>query len=147
MSNAELIEVERRCFAETENPLHIWSAYGLARSAGDPIPEWVLRYFDLCRRNIFDLYADGNYLGEKDIPALIVKAVKMDGQIFSRYRNNWIVWGAAVRQAIELLGSETKAIRFVADRYNSTPPTVRRAFKRYEKLFPGAGIFPDEALS
>jgi hypothetical protein len=43
-------------------------------------------------------------------------------------------------------GKEYLAIESVAETAGVSESTVRRAWKRYDRLFPGAGIFPEEAL-
>lgn len=145
--SSEMIEVEWRAFEETSNPFHAWAAYGLARAVGAPIPEWVLQYFDLAMRRLFNISAEGVDIGHHDKPALIARALDFDGQVFTQYRKDWMVLGGAVNQRTATGTQESAAIDEVAERYASSPATVRRAYKRYKRLYPGQGIFPDQSLS
>src|SRR5690349_11129698 len=45
---AYLLARQRADFLRTSNPVYAWRAYQIARSAGAPLPEWVLVYFDEC---------------------------------------------------------------------------------------------------
>ena len=44
--NREIIEIEREVFSSTWNPMCAIRAYVESRLAGDPLPEWVIKYFD-----------------------------------------------------------------------------------------------------
>ncbi|MEW6429774.1 MAG: hypothetical protein AB1568_17275 [Thermodesulfobacteriota bacterium] len=43
---ASIQEQGRKDFEKTGDPIRAWSAYRLARDAGQDVPEWVLQYLD-----------------------------------------------------------------------------------------------------
>jgi hypothetical protein len=42
----ELIEAFHASYRETDDPHYAWLAFTWARDASEPVPEWVLEYFD-----------------------------------------------------------------------------------------------------
>jgi hypothetical protein len=40
------IERSQASYLQTDNPIHAWRVYTLARQSGVPIPDWVLDYFN-----------------------------------------------------------------------------------------------------
>ncbi|MEQ8813553.1 MAG: hypothetical protein RLO51_16780 [Thalassobaculum sp.] len=152
-TNADLIEVERRCYQETGNPLHVWAAYGLARVVKTPPPEWVLAYFDGVGRNLFTVAAVHLNGKAANVPAEIMVALGMkppgksgSGTAFSRYHKDWLSFGMNVRARMQSGEQQTYAIEEVAKQSGVSEKLVRDGWKRYNRLFPGPGIFPDEAL-
>ena len=156
-TNADFIEVERRCLAKTNNPMHAWAAYSFARVAGDPIPDWVLRYFDMAARNLFALADEVQDEGGMDMGPKIAMALKLAskgrGSPLVEYHHDWLVFGMNVRNRMQRTDSlgrsdlETYAIESVARDHNASESAVRRAYKLYDALFPGDAIFPNEAAS
>jgi hypothetical protein len=152
----DLLEVERRCFAETSNAMHAWAAYRLARVCDAPVPEWVLRYLDLVGRNLLHLSAahdsDGKDLGQKIADAAMLKGKPRAGSPLVNYHADWMVFGMNVRDRMTRIGRdgrsdlETYAIESVALESQASKSTVRRAYKLYNALFPGDAIFPDETI-
>jgi hypothetical protein len=147
----DLIEVEKRCLVETDNMMHAWAAYSLARANKAPVPEWVFRYFDRAARNLFELSADASKTGGKDLGPKIATALHLSskgaGSPLVTYHSDWLVFGMNVRARLPAFGGkEYLAIENVADQAGVSVSTVGRAFKLYNALFPGPGIFPDEAL-
>jgi hypothetical protein len=141
--NSDLIEIERRCFAETGNPLHAWAAYSFARVVNAAVPDWVLGYLDSAARNLFDLTAEhqSQQKGrEKEIAPKIAAAFGIRGTVLSGYRDNWVVHGANVRHLMREGHQETYAIDYVAEAAGVSTSTVRRALKRYDRLYPDQGI-------
>ena len=148
----EMLEVERRCFVETNNPMHVWSAYSLARVCDAPVPEWVLRYFDFVSRNLLSLSADVQSEGGKDLGPRIAQAMKLEGKPRSgsplvQYHADWMVLALNVIGHLPHAGGkEYLAIEEVAASSGVSISTVRRAFKLYCSLFPNEGDFPEERL-
>ena len=153
----EMLEVEKRCFLETENAMHVWAAYSLARVCDAPVPDWVLRYLDRAARNLLALSAEAQEAGGKDLGPKIASALRLEGKPRSgsplvTYHADWMVFGMTVRDRMTRVGRdgrtdlETYAIDDVANEAGVSKATVRRAFKLYDALFPGDAIFPDEAL-
>lgn len=151
MSHPEdLIEVERRCFIETDNVMHVWAAYGFARAAGAPVPDWVLRYFDRIGRSIMALAIEARTEGGKDLGPRIAKALGLAsagrGSPLTAYHSDWMVLGMNVRDRMRQGDKDYLAVESVAKDGGVSEATVRRAHELFDKLFPSEGIFPDEAL-
>ena len=150
-SNADYIEVERRCLVETDNAMHVWAAYSFARAAGDPIPDWVMRYFDMVARGLFALAVEAKAEGGKDMGPKIARAMglasKGRGAPLVEYHNRWMTFGMNVRHRMQQGDKEVFAIESVAKSGGVSISTVERAYKRYAALFPGEAIFPNEAVS
>lgn len=146
----DLIEVERRCLVETNNVMHVWAAYGFARAAGVPIPEWVLRYFDKAGHGLMALAVEAKKQGGKDFGPRIAKAFGLatagSGSPLTAYHSAWMTFGMNVRYRMQQGDKEYLAIASVARDGGVSDATVRRAHELFDKLFPGDGIFPDEAL-
>jgi len=148
----EMLEVEKRCFVETGNPMHVWAAYSLARVCDAPMPDWVMRYFDMAARNLLALSAEAQDSGGKDLGPKIAGALKLKGKSRAgsplvSYHADWMVFGMNVRARLpEFGGKEYLAIESVAESAGVSKSTVHRAFKLYETLFPGDATFPDEAI-
>jgi hypothetical protein len=147
----DMIEVERRCLVETDNVMHAWAAYSMARVCGAPVPDWVLRYFDKAARNLLALSAEAQESGGRDLGPKIAKALGLAsvgaGSPLVAYHADWQTFGMNVRARLpEFGGKEYLAIESVASDVGVSVAAVRRAFKLYDALFPGAAIFPDEAL-
>lgn len=152
MSHPEdMLEVERRCVVETDNVMHAWAAYSLARVCDAPVPDWVLRYLDKAARNLLALSAEAQSSGGKHLGPKIAKALGLAsagaGSPLVSYHADWQVFGMNVRARLPGFGGkEYLAIESVAADAGVDKSTVHRAFKLYTALFPGEGIFPDEAL-
>lgn len=148
---SNLVEVERRCFLDTGNPMHVWAAYRMARVADAPIPDWVLRYFDICGDRLLALSADASRNGgAKDMGPKIAKSLGLvsngRGSPLVSYHADWIVFGANVRARVTDGDKEYLAIESVAKDAGVSTTTVRDAWVRFGALFPGESPFPDEAL-
>ena len=154
----DLIEIERRCLAATDNPMHAWAAYSFARVAGEPIPDWVLGYLDLAARDLFKLAMEASAAGGKDLGPKIAKALRLDGKPRSgsplaTYHSNWKVLGVSVRDRMNRpdcegrTDKETHAVEAVAAQHGVSASTVSRAFKLYDQLFPGEAVFPGEVVT
>ena len=54
-----VIGVERAAYERDGNPhgnpLHVWSAYCAVRELGQPVPDWILAYFDRCAVALMNL--------------------------------------------------------------------------------------------
>lgn len=154
-TNADYIEVERRAFMETSNPMHVWAAFRFARVVKAEIPDWVITYLDLASKRLLALAVDEDQRHSKakeegksyvtDVkriaPALFMKASHLTG-----YHDQWVAYGMNVRHLMSEKHKETFAIGYVANRFGVSTSTVRRAWKQYEKMYPGNAIFPEGAV-
>ncbi|MEQ1955957.1 hypothetical protein [Mesorhizobium sp. CN2-181] len=154
-TNADYIEVERRAFMETSNPMHVWAAFRFARVVRAEIPDWVIAYLDLASKRLLALaveeeqkHAQAKQVGKRHVtdvkrvaPAFFIKASHLAG-----YHDNWVTYGMNVRHLKKQKHQETYAIDHVADHFGVSASTVRRAWKQYEKLYPGDAIFPEDAV-
>ena len=92
-------------YRKTGNPLACWDAYSLARKKGEPIPEWVLAYFDRAARNLLSPKNEA-----KDVPRCLEFS---DGKTkgghgsFAQY-DNYLRRRAAVSLVIQELNGNLK---------------------------------------
>jgi len=49
-----LLDIFRKDFKEIKNPLSVWDAYAIARADGEPVPSWVLEYFDKVAKRLLN---------------------------------------------------------------------------------------------
>lgn len=149
--NSELVEVERRCFKETGNPMHAWAAFRLARVVGSPIPDWVLKYLDQCSRELLSLSSHSSAQGTgKDLGPAIAKtfglASKGRGSPLVTYHADWMVFGANVRSRMLNGDKEYIAVEEVAKEHAVSKTAVGNSWRLFRAMFPGKSPFPDEAL-
>jgi hypothetical protein len=147
----DLIEVERRYFVETHNPMHVWTAYSLARCNAAPIPDWVLHYFDHSARELLKLSFETRETGGENMGPKLARSLGFTsggpGSGLSNYQNmEWIVYGMHVRARIAQGSKEYIAIEDVSKQLAVHKSTVTRAYKLFDKLFPGDGIFPEDTV-
>lgn len=141
------LECERLAYEATNNPLHAWAAYGVARQAQVAIPEWVLTYLDKCRLGLVFTVPDAieERGSAKDLGPVIAGAFglvsKGRGNPFE-YDERWWVYGRAVRllkNEIEATGKEAKmdAVFFeLGNHFSASDSKIRRGWKLFEKAFP-----------
>jgi hypothetical protein len=143
------ISTDERLFASSGNPLHAWDAYSRTRRIGDPIPGWVLDYFDAAVGGLGILLASAQR-GEpiKAPAARVAEALGFKkggrsgrGTIFSDYCTTMFDWGWARIgvQVADLVTSGEKrehALEVVADIEGISESTVDRAWKRFTAEFP-----------
>jgi hypothetical protein len=151
-----LIEVERRCYLESGNAMHVWAAYAFARAVDAPLPDWVMSYLDRCGRNLMALSSEVRSTSGKDLGPRIAKAFGLaspgSGSPLTTYHHDWMSLGMSVRDRITRrddrgrADQETYAIEQVADEAGLAPSTVRRAYKLFDHIFPGTAVFPDDAV-
>ena len=140
-----VIGVERAAYERDGNPhgnpLHVWSAYCAVRELGQPVPDWILAYFDRCAvalMNLTGVARDGERVTKPS--AAIAEAFEMKrpgqggpGSVFSEFTNQtWLFRGATVEIYIGHGDKETFAIEEVARQYGVSEATVRRDFKKYK---------------
>ena len=138
--NSDFIEIEKRAFLATNNAMHAWAAYSFARVVKAPPPDWVLRYFDLCAREIFSFAMDvakSEKKGSNPGPR-IAKALHLKGTDFKGYHSDWMTFGMNVRQRIQQDDKPYFAVESVANDAGVSKSTVRRAWELYDKAF-GSG--------
>lgn len=154
-SNEDFIEVERRAFFETSNPMHVWAAFRYAAVAKAETPDWVRGYLDLVSKRILALSAEAHKQTEQpkrnakvdDFGPRLAAAMMMKGSHLTGYHSDWIAYGMNVRHRMHSGDQETYAIESVARDASVSISTVRRGWKRYNKLYPGNDIFPHEVVS
>ncbi|MDG4896616.1 hypothetical protein P9272_23905 [Mesorhizobium sp. WSM4976] len=154
-NNQDFIEVERRAFFETSNPMHAWAAFRYASVVGTEMPDWVRGYFDLVSKRMLALAADAQTEADRpkrnskvdDFGPRLAAAMMMKGSHLTGYHSDWISYGMNVRHRVQAGDKETFAIESVAEDAGVSVSTVRRGWKRYNKLYPGDAVFPHEAVS
>jgi hypothetical protein len=153
--NEDFIEAERRAFLETSNPMHVWAAFRFAGVVGAETPEWVRSYLDLVSKRILSLAAqvqNESSRGKRnskvdDFGPRLAAVMMMKGSHLTGYHSDWITYGMNVRHRIQSGDKETFAIETVAEDAGVSKSTVGRGWKRYNKLYPGDAIFPQETVS
>lgn len=144
------LECEKRAYEATDNPLHAWAAYGVARQAKIAIPEWVLAYLDKCHLGLVYTVPDAieQQRSAKDLAPVIAGAFglvsKGRGNPFE-YEEKWWAIGRAVRRLM-LVGvegqekggglTEYHAKQTASEDYGVSFSTITRAFKTYKAVFP-----------
>ncbi len=137
-TNSDFVESERRQFIATNNAIHAWAAYSFARVVKAPPAEWVLRYFDLCARGVLQIASDAAAeRGGKDAGPRIMRALRIKGSDLAGYHSKWMVHGMNVRRLILQGNKPDFAIDAVAKKAGVSYHTVRRAWLRFDKAFPG----------
>ena len=136
-----LIEAARAAYERGSNPLDVWWAYCEARDSGQPVPDWVMTYFDRCAvalMNLAEAFAVGRSVTAPS--TAIAEAFKMKrpgksgrGSVFSEFvHRTWIFYGGTVALYMRQGDKETYAIEDVARKNGVSVPTVRRAWKKYK---------------
>ncbi|MBL8576148.1 MAG: hypothetical protein JNK47_02895 [Mesorhizobium sp.] len=148
-NNADLIEVERRAFFATSNPMHVWAAFRLARVVNADIPPWVMSYLDLASKRLLALASDIVQDGTADNTFVkdLAAAFFFKGAHPTNYHSEWITYGMNVRHLMQQGDKETFAIDAVAEHFGVSASTVRGAYKQYDRLYPGEDILPQDVVS
>ena len=137
----------RVAYERDGNPLHVWSAYCAVRELGQPVPDWILAYFDRCAVALLNLAGSDNFTGRArdgervtKPSTAIAQAFEMKrpgrsgrGSVFSEFTNKtWLLRGATVEMYMGHGDKEIFAIEEVARQNGVSETTVRRDFKKYK---------------
>ncbi len=138
---SRVIEDQRERYEHEGNIFSAWYAYLVARQTGTAIPDWILKALDDVSTGLFGLYLNSTH-GRKVSNADIAKAAKLSskrgkGNLFTKFGNpDWWLMAEVVGLYMGQGAYETYAIDAVAEEYRVSKSTVRRAWKRYEKVRP-----------
>ncbi|MEI8342189.1 MAG: hypothetical protein WCH43_11740 [Verrucomicrobiota bacterium] len=72
------LELLEGLYSRTGDPVHVFEAFSLLRSNKTQVPEWILRYFDLCSESFLDICSQK--LGEKS-PPVFLQAIKFSSGV------------------------------------------------------------------
>jgi hypothetical protein len=146
-----LLEGLRREHAATGNPLCVWYAWRMCRGEDAPmdLPDWVLAYMDqfaATLRTWVDGKPPAGDLARAAGSALGFAPGKKDENPLTdwRDRREGERWFGAFEALLDQGLSPSAAIFRVADRYNSSEPTVRRRLERFASAF---GMTAEELVS
>lgn len=143
------------CYAHTKNPLFVWRAYLECRRAKLLIPDWVHGYLDSVATEFWQLATSIPKSGlNRQVLKILKFSSKGTGTVFSKFREitentNSLELAAEVflkklAGAPETRGApetdESDAVYLVAEDCKKrgdpvSQSTIRRAWKKYQKLF------------
>lgn len=132
------LNMHRDLYGASENPLDVWQGILYAQALNEPLPDWILEYLASSAANIFDLMHH-SMQGKRPTPAHIANALNMvrqgSGTIFPNESEwDWTARGGQVAAMIEAGHQETYAIDAVAETEGVSSSTVRRDWKRFQKV-------------
>ncbi len=133
-----LIEVARAAYERDGNPLEVWRGYWEARELGQPLPDWVLTYFDRCAMALMDLARESAHGKSVTVPhTAIAEAFEMKrsgrGSVFSGFANRtWLTYAFLVVLYMHKGDQETDAIEITARKTGVSTATIRRAYKKFK---------------
>jgi hypothetical protein len=135
------LELERRAYAVTKNPLHAWAAYAIARRGQREIPEWVLVYLDKAQRglmfNVQDAFEKRGTM--ENLGPLIARAFGMASPGKGTpldFEKNWWRHGLAVRTFLARGDQLDHARSFAAQEFGVHRSTIRRNAALFDEVCP-----------
>jgi hypothetical protein len=126
-----------------KNPLYAWHEYYIRREFDEPIPDWVLEYFDRVASKLLQATEPGS---KADVQAAAAEALELKkpgktgaGTKFTKFRTapEWAEHAYAVYKKLQ--GGAVKldaAFGEVAQEKGVSNSTVRRAWETAKKGFP-----------
>jgi hypothetical protein len=153
-SRRHRIEMLRKEFAVSANPMFAWEAYLHTREIGDLPPDWVMQYLDrggVAFWGAFQQYQAGkreNDPGKAFLAAFSIREGKGPGTVWTEYSDtDWIFVGStmmlAARQFIRdgRTFNQDSLLKDARERINRpgftlSHTTAWRAWERYQRAFP-----------
>ncbi len=136
------LELYKRAYDATSNPVFAWHVYGSCRGWEMVPPEWVWRYLDDVAVRVYEVSRPGSVLADDPVAA-VFDALGMRspgpgrwtrGSILSKDDHDLFL-ASEVQWRREEGHQETYAIDDVARLRDVSPSTVRLAWKRFKDLF------------
>ena len=110
----------------TQNPVYAWQAYLYARKNHQPIPDWILTYFDAAAERLMRL---ANGRPPRDWRTAILKALGFPRAPLRSLRRDWADYFLALESRYED-GLGRKGVEVVKDRERVSRARVYRARTR-----------------
>ena len=141
------LEVLRRAYEKTKNPLYVWQAIALDIAPGEEFPYWVRKYLVCSGKDLlqvaFDIVLEGAKI--KNPASEVAKALRFQrgGKYFSQYANTKSHWLFLGEEVEKLVGEGDKpyiARERVAKRHKLSSSTVRLASLQYQKVVEGRKV-------
>lgn len=135
------LELERRAYLVTKNPMRVWNAYGVARQSQRAIPEWVLQYLDKARLGlVFNVQDTIEEQGTKtNLAPVIARAFGMTSRGSGSpldFDMDWWRHGLTLRSFLDRGDQLDHARRFAAEEFGVHPSTIIRSAKLFDKVCP-----------
>ena len=113
-----------------ENPIYIWEAYAVCREWKIDIPEWVLKYFDGCSKNLSAISQPGRTSDD------VSRALELNKTNFRKWENVQLTIDIGARSQ-ELLGQGKTLVevrRLLADEFGLAEKTIENHHYEYAKV-------------
>jgi hypothetical protein len=125
------------------DPISPWFAFATCKAAGIPIPQWVLDHLAEVASRVMRFVQNPSETDLKNLDSTITEIFGFKtpgktgrGNVVSRYRDNTdLMLAIKVKWKIESGSQQKYAIEDVANEHKKSEPTVRRAWKKYQRQY------------